>query len=69
MRNVLELRQEELEELKENYFYQLIDSGDLEEVGNGKINDSTDIPLDNVKIHYEGIYFVDEDFWCNQPIE
>lgn len=65
MKTVHDLRQEELEELRENYFHQLIDSGDLEEVGNGKIDCPTDIPLDNVKVHYEGTMFVDEDFWCN----
>ena len=60
MRTVHELNQNELEELRESYFYQ------LEDLGEEDFNSSDEIPMDNVKVHYEETYFVDEDFFCNQ---
>lgn len=60
---VEELAQEQLEELRDAYFHQLIDGGD-EEVLDG-IDRAEDIPMGNVKEHYEGIDFVEEDFFCS----
>ena len=58
-----ELSQEQLEELRDNYFHQLLDSGD-EEVLNG-IDRAEDIPMENIKARYEGTYFVNDDFYCS----
>ena len=61
--SVSELNQEELEELRESYFQQLLETtGD--EVLQG-ITNSNEIPFTNVIQHYEGVYFVKEDFFCN----
>lgn len=64
MRTVHELTENELEELRNTYFCLLLDSGD-DELLNG-INWESDIPMSNVKAHYEGTYFVEDDFLCNQ---
>lgn len=61
--SVDELAQEQLEELRDSYFHQLVDGGD-EEVLDG-IDRAEDIPMDNVKAHYEGVYFVEDDFFCS----
>lgn len=61
--SVDELTQEQLEELRDSYFHQLIDGGD-EEVLDG-IDSAEGIPMANVKAHYEGIYFVEDDFFCS----
>lgn len=62
MKSVHELNQEELEELRGNYFAQLQDTD--EEVL-GDIIEAEEIPIENVIAHYEGTYFVEEDFFCN----
>ena len=62
MKSVHELNQEELEELRGNYFAQLLDTDD--EVL-GEITEAEEIPIENVIAHYEGIFFVEEDFFCN----
>ena len=60
---VNELNKDELEQLRETYFDQLQEqAGD--EVLQG-ITEAREIPMSNVKVHYEGTYFVKEDFWCN----
>lgn len=59
--DVSELNQEQLEELRESYFQQLLDT-DEEVLGN--ITCSEQLPMDNVIAHYEGIYFVEDDFFC-----
>lgn len=61
--SVDELTQEQLEELRDSYFHQLIDGGD-EEVLDG-IESAEGIPMANVKAHYEGVYFVEDDFFCS----
>ncbi len=61
MRTVHELTTDELNELREAYFDQLKDIGEEEE-----LNDPEDIPISNVIVHYEGTYFIDEDFFCNE---
>lgn len=62
MKTVNDLSQEELEELRGNYFEQLIDT-DSEVLGD--IERAEDIPMENIKAHYEGISFEEEDFFCN----
>lgn len=59
MRTVHELTENELEELRDNYFAQLTDLGEEE------FESSEDIPMTNVIAHYEGVMFVEEDFFCN----
>jgi len=63
MRSVHELTQDELEELQDAYFYQLLYSGDTETLG--EIDMPCKLPMSNVMAHYEDILFVDEDFFCN----
>lgn len=60
--DVTELRQEELEELRESYYHQLLD---CEEEVIGNIESAEGIDMSNVIAHYEGVYFVEEDFFCN----
>tara|TARA_R110000737_G_C14624761_1_gene494640 strand:- start:51566 stop:51754 length:189 start_codon:yes stop_codon:yes gene_type:complete len=55
-----ELSAEQLAELRERYFYDLQDAGLL----NGK-QAPFQIPVSNVIAHYEGTYFVDDDFFCS----
>ena len=63
MKSVHELNRNELEELRDSYYYQLLDTD--EEVL-GDIENPQGIPMDNVIAHYEGTYFVEEDFFCNE---
>jgi len=56
---VYELNSDELEELREAYFYQLQDLGEED------FESPFEIPMDNTIAHYEGITFVKEDFFCN----
>jgi len=58
-RSVSELNQEEFEELRAAYFCSLQDSG------SNKYESAEEIPDSEVKENYEGISFVEEDFWCN----
>ena len=58
---VSELSQEQLEELRNNYFDQLESEGG--EVL-GSITSAEGIPMSNVIAHYEGTYFVNDDFFC-----
>lgn len=61
--NVNELNQDQLEELRNSYFCQLQEqTGD--DVLEG-ITQAEEIPMSNVIAHYEGIYFVDDDFFCS----
>lgn len=59
---VHELNSEELEELRENYFSQLLET-DKEVLAS--IIEAGEIPMENVISHYEGTFFVKEDFFCN----
>lgn len=68
MRNVNELTQNELEELRSIWYSQHQDDGSLEEVMGVKEDEHVieeEIPMSLVKAYYEGTYFVDEDFFCN----
>lgn len=62
MKSVHELSQDELEELRESYFYQLLETD--EEIL-GDIEYPHEIPMANIIAHYEHISFVEEDFFCN----
>lgn len=64
-RNVTELNQDELEELRSRLYHQLLDDGSLNEVMGKEIDSEEEIPMGLVKAHYEDASFVDEDFWCN----
>jgi hypothetical protein len=64
-RNVNELNQNELEELRSRYYYQLLDDGSLEEVMGKEIDSEEEIPMELIKDHYGHTSFVDEDFFCN----
>lgn len=62
-RTVYDLNEEELNELRETYYYQLFECDEdvLEDC-----DCASDIPNEVIYNHYDGIYFVDDDFWCNQ---
>ena len=60
-KNVYELSREQIEQLKFAYFYQLLETDP--EVLEG-IDNFLGIPDDVIYKHYEGISFVDEDFFC-----
>ena len=64
-RNVNELNQNELEELRSNLYHQLLDDGSLNEVMGKEINDAEEIDMDFVKNYYADTSFVEEDFFCN----
>lgn len=59
MKTVYELNQEELDELRQSYLCE------LREIGDTSFNFAEEIPMENVINHYDGIYFVEDDFWCN----
>ena len=61
--SVDELSQEQLEELRESYFYQLQDTSGDEVLGD--ITEPQGIDMAHVKAHYSGIDFVDDDFFCS----
>ena len=62
MRTINELTQDELQELRETYFYQLLDT-DPEALG--FITEASDIPIQVIFEHYGGISFTPDDFYCN----
>lgn len=62
MKSVHELNADELDELRTNYFCELLDT-DQEALGD--ILCPADIPMDRVIAQHEHISFVDEDFFCN----
>lgn len=65
MKTVNELTQEELEELRDRYYHQGIDDGSLDEVMGKEIDSADEIPMDLIKAHYGGTFFVKDDFWVN----
>jgi hypothetical protein len=67
MKTVHELNTNELEELRDRFFDQLEEQGEDEVLG--EYTEASQIPMSNVKVHYEGTHFVDEDFWCNEQQE
>ena len=62
MRSVYDLTENELEELREYYFQQLLDT-DPEVLG--EITEAEEIAFEDIENHYSGVSFVDEDFFCN----
>ena len=62
MKTVYDLTQNELEELRDTYFYQLLDA-DPEVLGD--ITEAEQIAFEDIKNHYSEVTFVDEDFFCN----
>ena len=65
MKTVNELSQEELQELRERYYHLGLDDGSLDEVIGKEIDSADEIPMDLIKTHYDGTFFIEEDFWCN----
>ena len=73
-KTVYDLTRDELDELKESYFYQLRDNDDevlwaLNNPNSQDIDGITapdQIPDSVIFEHYAGISFVDDDFFCNQ---
>jgi hypothetical protein len=59
MKTVNELNKNELEELRTTYYIHLL------ECGNGDYFSASRVPMDEVKKHYEGVNFVEDDFFCN----
>lgn len=57
--DVHDLSPKELDELRDSYYYQLLDELDEEEMPN-------EITNDMLFEHYADISFVPDDFWCNQ---
>ena len=64
-RSVEELTREELDELKETYFWEVVNEGDAEEVFGDDIEFPWDIPDEVVMEHFSHICFVEDDFFCN----
>ena len=62
MKTVHKLNKDELEELRGNYFVQLQET-DSDVLDN--IVSADEIPINDVIAHYDGISFVEEDFFCN----
>ena len=62
MKTVHELTQNELEELRDNYFH-LLSVMDDELLGDNTSSD--EIPMEKVIDFYDGTYFVEDDFWVN----
>ena len=59
-RDVFDLTKDELEELRDSYYWQLVDTGEDEGIDGPEY-----IPDDVLFDHYAGISFVEEDFFCN----
>lgn len=63
-RMVQDLNREELDELKESYFDQLTEED--EEICGDDIMSFEQIPDSVIFEHYDGITFMEDDFFCNQ---
>ena len=61
-RSVHELTDDELAELKGNYYWELMDLNDED---SDYFTCPEDIPDDVIFEHYSGICFVEDDFFCN----
>ena len=61
-RSVYELTKEEFEELRESYFYQLIEEDEdiLED-----ITEPSEISDGVIQGHYKEVQFTEDDFFCN----
>lgn len=58
MRPFEQLTDQEVDELRNAYFWELLENDQL-------INHPSEITTDQLANHYRGINFVDEDFFCN----
>ena len=56
-RTTYDLSEEEFEELRVNYYYHVDEYNEYEYIA--------DIPDEVIHNHYDGVSFVEEDFWCN----
>jgi hypothetical protein len=58
MRTLTQLTENEYDELRDSYYYELLENGMM-------INYPSEMTKEMMEDHYRGIYFVDEDFFCN----
>lgn len=58
---VQDLSRDELNELKSSFFYQ----DETQDINEGTFSTPEDIPDKIIFEHYDGICFVEEDFFCN----
>jgi hypothetical protein len=66
MKTVYDLSREQLNELKQAYVCQLYEDSDvLESPSYGELVDSEQIPDSVIFEHYDGVSFVDDDFFCS----
>lgn len=61
---VRDLNKEQLDELKQTYTTQLIET-DEEVIGYEGLTNTTDIPDEVIFNHYNGIIFSEDDFFCS----
>ena len=65
-RTTYDLSKEEFEELRESYYDQLYESDEdvllSEYYGCSCV---VDVPDEAIHNHYDGVGFIEEDFWCN----
>ncbi len=64
-RNVNELNQNELEELRSRWYHQHLDDGSIDEVMGKEIGNEEEVPMEVIIEYYEDTNFVEEDFFCN----
>ena len=62
---VYDLNREQLNELKQSYLCQLVDTGDIDEIAYGDLIESENIPDEIIFDHYNGITFTEDDFFCS----
>ena len=62
--NVTELNKEQLNELKNSYFYNTVDEEDYPGEILGDIQTPDDIPDDVIFNYYDGFTFTTDDFFC-----
>lgn len=58
---VQDLSRDELNELKSSFFYQ----DETQDINEGTFSTPEEIPDEIIFEHYDGVYFVKEDFFCN----
>ena len=58
---VQDLSRDELNKLKSNFFYQ----DETQDINEGTFSTPEDIPDEIIFEHYDGVCFVEEDFFCN----
>lgn len=60
-KTVQDLSHDELNELKSSFFYQ----DETQDINEGTFSTPEDIPDKIIFEHYDGVCFVEEDFFCN----